>query len=183
MRYNSETWKRRPDVFKFESIFILVICRRKHPWIVSLHSDSLLLEFWSLCLGCYQPNSVFSIFNVLLKIAWYCPFKARANGFNICFNARTILLKDVERGWTLGAANGFNISSTFVSTKLHERPGTQSHAKGFSRASSYNKGALRERHKTIGLINKYNRSARAFYVFHSTFAITEEMLNRSWSKV
>ena len=45
-------------------IFILVICRRKHSWIVSLHSDSLLMEF-----------SVFSIFNALLKIAWYCLFK------------------------------------------------------------------------------------------------------------
>ena len=79
MRYDSETWKRRPDVFKFEPIFILVICRRKHPWIVSLHSDSLLMEFWSLYLGCYQPNSVFSIFNVLLKIAWYCPFKIQVS--------------------------------------------------------------------------------------------------------
>ena len=77
MRYDSKNWKRRPDVFKFEPIFILVICRRKYPWIVSLHSDSLLMEFWSLYLGCYQPNSVFSIFNVLLKIAWYCPFKYR----------------------------------------------------------------------------------------------------------
>ena len=74
MRYDSENWKRRPDVFKFKPIFILVICRRKFPWIVSLHSDILLMEFWSLYLGCYQPNSVFSIFNVLLKIAWYCPF-------------------------------------------------------------------------------------------------------------
>ena len=42
--------------------------------LVSLHSDSLLMEFWSLYPGCYQPNSVFSIFNVLLKIARYCPF-------------------------------------------------------------------------------------------------------------
>ena len=74
MHYDSETWKHRPDVFKFEPIFILVICWRKHPWIVSLHFDSLLMEFWSLYLGCYQPNGVFSIFNVLLKIAWYCPF-------------------------------------------------------------------------------------------------------------
>ena len=74
LRCNSETWNCRPDVFKFEPIFILVICRQKHPWIVSLHSDSLLMEFCSLYLGCYQPNSIFSIFNVLLKIAWYCPF-------------------------------------------------------------------------------------------------------------
>ena len=45
MRYNSEIWKRPPDVFKFEPLAILVICRRKYPWIVSLHSDSLLMEF------------------------------------------------------------------------------------------------------------------------------------------
>ena len=32
-----------------------------------LHSDSLELKFWSLYLGCYHQNSVFSIFNVLLK--------------------------------------------------------------------------------------------------------------------
>ena len=43
--------------------------------VVSLHSGSLLMEFWSLYLGCFQSNSVFSIFNVLLKIAWYCSFK------------------------------------------------------------------------------------------------------------
>ena len=30
-------------------------------------------------------------------------------------------------------ANGFNISSTFDSTKLHEWPGIQSQAPGFSR--------------------------------------------------
>ena len=35
------------------------------------------MKFWSLYLGCRQPNSVFSIFNVLLKIAWYCPFNSK----------------------------------------------------------------------------------------------------------
>ena len=30
-----------PTFSKSEPIFILVVCRRKYPWIVSLHSDSL----------------------------------------------------------------------------------------------------------------------------------------------
>ena len=38
----------------------------------------------------------------------------------------------------LGVANGFNISSTFDSTKLHKRPGIQSQALGFLRTSLYN---------------------------------------------
>ena len=39
---------------------------------------------------------------------------------------RSILLNDVER--LLGCANGFNTSSAFDSTELHERPGIQSQA-------------------------------------------------------
>ena len=31
------------------------------------HSDSLLMEFWSLYLGCYQPSSFLSVVIVLLN--------------------------------------------------------------------------------------------------------------------
>ena len=56
----------------------------------------------------------------------YLLLKTRENGFKICFNIRSILLKDVDcwGAW----ANGVNTSSTFDSTKLHERPGIQSKA-------------------------------------------------------
>ena len=55
-------------------------------------------------------------------------FNAQANGFTICFNIRSVLLNDVERCRLLEWANGFHTSSTFDSTKLHERPGIQSQA-------------------------------------------------------
>lgn len=43
---------------------------------------------------------------------------------------------DTGRYWMPGLANSFNTLPTFDSTKLHERSGIQSQARGFSRASS-----------------------------------------------
>ena len=69
-------------------------------------------------------------------------------------------------GLNMHNANGFNISSTFDSTKLHERPGIQSQALGFSRASSYN-------------VERGGQTASTSFNIHDKKKNVEQMLKQS----
>ena len=74
MNWNTKIWKIQPDVFKYKPISILVFCDRNHVTIISLHYNRRLEEFCHNFTAGINPKRVFLFFNVLLKIAWYCPF-------------------------------------------------------------------------------------------------------------